>query len=559
MKNGLSLKVLSPYLFFLALLSLISCQEAGPKADLILTNANIWTGSESQPSAQAIAVLADTILAIGSNGELEKYKGHTTEIINVHNRFITPGFIDSHVHLLMGGNSLLNVELRDAQTPEEFTRRIADFANTLEPGTWIMEGNWDHTLWGGELPQKEWIDPYTKNNPVAVYRLDGHMVFANSAALDFAGIDKDTPDVPNGEIVRDDNGIPTGILKSNAMGLLLDKIPPLTKTQKKKALKEASRYFLSHGVTSVHDVDSLGTAEVAQELLDAKELSLRIYSAKPLNRWKEAQRKISTDELWLKTGIVKGFIDGSLGSHTASFMEPYTDKPADSGLLINSEANLYQWISEADKAGLHIQVHAIGDNAIHTLLEIYERIVRENGEKERRLRIEHAQHISKQDLHRFGELGIIASVQPYHAIDDGRWAEALIGPERIKTTYAFQSLLEANTILAFGSDWPVAPGDPLTGIYAAVTRNTLDGKNPNGWVPEQKISLEEALRAYTKNGAYASFDETVKGTLEPGKLADFVILSEDIQKIDPKKIREVKVMATYLGGKLVYENDQTEN
>lgn len=553
------MKALKKVIFLLSLTVLLlffSCNKASLKADLIISNATIWTGNTEKPMAQSMAILGDTIMAIGSNQDIAIYKGDKTVIKDVNNSFITPGFIDSHVHLLMGGNSLLNVQLQDVKAKEEFISKIADFTKTISSGTWIMEGNWDHTKWGGELPQKSWIDEFTQENPVAIYRLDGHMVLANSVALRFSGIDKNTPDVPNGEIIRDTEGNPTGILKSNAMNLLLDKIPPLTKKQKVLAIKEATNYFLSHGVTSVHDVDSLGTLETAQDLLKDGKLGLRIYAAKPLNRWKDAIQKENLDAKWLKTGIVKGFVDGSLGSHTAAFINPYTDKPEDKGFFIYSPENLYSWISNADKANLHVQVHAIGDNAIQTLLNIYERVIKENGARDRRLRIEHAQHIAKEDIERFSELEIIASVQPYHAIDDGRWAEELIGTERIKTTYAFNTLINKNTMLAFGSDWPVAPGSPLDGIYAAVTRRTLDGKNPNGWVPEQKITLEQVLVAYTKNGAYASFDEKIKGTLEPGKLADFLLFNTDFRKIDAKDIRDIKVQATYLGGKKVYENTQ---
>lgn len=536
------------------LLLFFSCQKQASKASLIITNASIWTANENQQDAQAMAISADTILAIGTNKEIEKFVGENTRIENAEGKFIAPGFIDSHVHLMMGGNSLLSVSLRDAATPEEFTKRIADFAKTVEPGTWILEGNWDHTLWGSELPKKEWIDRFTKNKPVVLYRLDGHMILANSAALEFAGIDKNTSDVPNGKIVRDSKGFPTGILKSNAMRLVLDKVPRLTETQKDNALKAATDYFLANGVTSVHDVDSLGGISAYQRFLNKDELSLRIYAINPLKGWREVAGTVKTSNKWLKTGGVKGFVDGSLGSHTAAFKEPYTDKPTDKGFFINSEENLYHWISKADKADLQVIVHAIGDNAIHKLLNIYEKIIEENGKKDRRLRIEHAQHLAPEDISRFAELGIIASMQPYHAIDDGRWAEELIGPKRAKTTYAFKSLLNAKTTLTFGSDWPVAPANPLAGIYAAVTRRTLDEKNLDGWVPEQKITTEQALLAYTRNAAFASFDEEIKGTLTVGSLADFVILSEDPRKVNPAKLKNINVLETYLGGKKVFES-----
>ncbi|MEB8346391.1 amidohydrolase [Flavobacteriaceae bacterium KMM 6898] len=531
---------------------LISCEENLIKADLIVTNGSIWTGNEKQPMVKAMAILGDSIIAIGTNEEIQVFKGNQTEVIDVRGKFITPGFIDAHVHLLMGGNSLLNVALRDAGTPKEFTSRIAKFTEQVAPGTWIVEGNWDHTLWGGELPTKEWIDEYTVDYPVAVYRLDGHMILANSAALKIAGIDKNTPEVPNGEIVRHPDGTPTGILKSNAMYLVLDKIPELSDTQKENAILAAQDYLLAHGVTSIHDVDSLGTYIIADKLLKTGKLNMRIYTADPISHWKELNRRTDTDSKWLKSGLLKGFVDGSLGSHTAAFKDAYSDRKNDHGFFINSAKDMYKWVSEADKKNWQITVHAIGDSAIHSLQNTFERVIQENGVKDRRFRMEHAQHIAPEDMNRFANLGIIVSVQPYHAIDDGRWAEDLIGPKRVKTTYAFKSLMDSKTTVVFGSDWPVAPASPLYGMYAAVTRRTLDSMNPEGWVPEQKISVDRALRAYTTNGAYASFDEHRKGSLEAGKLADFVILSENLTTIDPIHLKDTKVLATYVGGKKVY-------
>lgn len=536
-----------------------SCQKEGPKADLIITNANIWTSNTAAPQAQAMAISADTILAVGTNAKIQNFKGPNSEIVDAEGKFIVPGFIDSHVHLMMGGNSLLSVELRDAATPEEFAKRIGDYAQTLEKGKWIEEGNWDHTLWGGELPHKSWIDAKTKDNPLAVYRIDGHMILANSAALTLAGIDKNTADVAGGEIIRDKNGEPTGILKDNAMNAVLDIIPPKTDAEKDKIFRAAMEYFAKNGVTSVHDVDSLGTYKIADKLRASKELKTRIYAIHPLYRWQELSAINHQDDKWVKMGGLKGFVDGSLGSHTAAFHQAYEDKPNDKGFFIHEPKKLYQWISDADKANLQVTVHAIGDSAIHELLDIYERIIAENGAKDRRLRIEHAQHLAKADIARFAKLGVIASVQPYHAIDDGRWAEEVIGPERIKTTYAFKSLLDAQTKLAFGSDWAVAPAAPLLGIYAAVTRRTLDDKNPNGWIPEQKISVEQALKAYTIDAAYAAFEEHIKGSLEVGKLADFVVLNEDITKIEPAKIKDAKVLETYIGGQKVFPTNLNSN
>jgi len=534
-----------------------SCQSNQKLADLIITNGNIWTGNTSQTYANCMAIKDGKILAIGDLKEISTFQTEDTKTLNLGGKMVTPGFIDCHVHLMTGGRSLLSVELKDAKTPEEFSQRVGDFAKTQKAGDWILEGNWDHTLWGGELPHKNWIDDVTPNNPVLIMRLDWHMALANEAALTYAGIDKNTPDVEGGLIEKDENGELTGLLKDNAMNLILDKMPPMTPTQKDNSFKAAMQYFLSNGVTSVHDVDGLNkdfeSYSTAKKYRSSGNLDVRIYAATPLNEWKSlVERKEESDD-WLKTGSLKGFVDGSLGSHTAAFHDHYSDKEDDKGFFINTQEELYQWISNADKNDLHVLVHAIGDSANHTLLNIYERVIQENGTKDRRFRIEHAQHLLPSDIERFNKLGVIPSMQPYHAIDDGRWAENYIGAERIKTTYAFNSLLQKNATIGFGSDWAVAPASPIQGIYAAVTRQTLDGKNPDGWVPTEKITVLQAIEAYTKHAAYASFEEDIKGTLEVGKYADFVVLSEDIFKIDPVKIKNIKVLQTYVAGKEVFK------
>ncbi len=538
----------------IATMSILSCSKTPPPADLIVTNATIWTGDEEHPYAQALAVRGDTILAIGSNEEIDKHKAEETTVMDGSGQFITPGFIDCHVHFLTGGFNLSSVQLRDARTPEEFAMRIKAYAESQEPGTWILGGDWDHENWGGELPTKEWIDKYTPNHPVWVTRLDGHMSLANSAALKAAGVDKSVKNVSGGTIVRDKKGNLTGVFKDKAASIVGDKVPPPTDEQVAKALAEAMNYVASHGVTSVHHMAGYMPA-LEQAHRDGK-LITRIYAMMRLDEWETLAEKVNNEgrgDKWLKIGGLKGFVDGSLGSHTAAFFDPYTDAPLDSGFFVNSRDQLYEWISGADKAGLHLIVHAIGDKAINTLLNIYEQVEKENGKRDRRFRIEHAQHFKPSDFERLAPLNVIPSVQPYHAIDDGRWAEKTIGPERIKTTYAFRSLLDAKAKVVFGSDWFVAPPIPLQGIYAAVTRRTLDNKNPEGWVPEQKVTVEEALMAYTSSAAYASFDENIKGTLEPGKLADFVIIDQDITKIPPDKIREAKIIQTFVGGKSVYK------
>lgn len=549
---------MNKHLFFLCIISIIlsGCQTSNIDADFIISNGNIWTGNLNQPKAEAMAIKGDSILAVGSYNEIKKFIGKTTRVINAKGKFITPGFIDTHVHLLMGGNSLLNVQLHDANTQQEFINRIAAFAKNLKPNQWIVEGNWDHTLWGEELPNKAWIDEFTKDIPVAIYRMDGHMILANSAALKIAGIDRNTPNIENGEIVKNPDGTPTGILKSEAMYLVLNKIPSLTAIEKENAIHAAQNYLVSQGVTSIHDLDSLGGFEILKKIQAQGNLNIRVYSADPLHKWKSQSQSDNSNAKWLKNGLLKGFADGSLGSHSAAFNEPYSDKPEDRGILLSEEDSLYNWILNADDKNLQVTVHAIGDKANNRLLSVYEKVITEHGSKDRRFRIEHAQHLTRDAISRFSKLSIIASMQPYHAIDDGRWAEKLIGSERIKTTYAFKSLLEANATLVFGSDWPVAPASPLLGIYAAVTRRTRDNKNPEGWVPEQKINVEQALLAYTKNAAFSGFDETIKGTLEKGKLADFVILSDDIFSINHVKIKEVMVLQTYVGGKKVFNRNR---
>ncbi|MCA1803113.1 MAG: amidohydrolase [Rhodothermaceae bacterium] len=484
------------------------CSPSPDLADQIITNAVVWTGNPAQPRAEAIAILGDRILAVGDDDEMEHYRSDNTQMVDAGGAFITPGFIDSHIHFLTGGFRLSSVQLLDATSPEEFAERIRDFAATLPAGTWITGGDWDHENWGGELPDRQWIDRHTPDHPVWVNRLDGHMALANSAALRAAGLNDSALDTPGGDIVRDSNGRLTGILKDNAMNPVSRVVPPPTAVQEDAALRSAMYYVAAQGVTSVHDVN--GTMDVFDRFHTSGELITRIYASMPLIRWQEAADRIRTrgsgDE-WLRTGGVKGFI------------------------------------------------HAIGDLAIRELLNIFEQVAEENGPRDRRFRIEHAQHIAPEDISRFAELGVIASMQPYHAIDDGRWAGRYIG-DRIATTYAFRSLADANAHIAFGSDWFVAPPTPLEGIYAAVTRSTLDGANPDGWVPEQKITVEEALGFYTREGAYASFEEELKGTIEPGKLADLVFIDRNLIETDPVQIRDAQIVRTMVGGKTVYTSSE---
>ncbi|HJR63689.1 MAG TPA: amidohydrolase [Gemmatimonadaceae bacterium] len=534
--------------------------QSDTSPSLAIVNARVWTGDARRPWAEAVAVDGERIAGVGSSAEIRKLLPPTARVIDAAGNMVVPGFIDAHVHFIDAGFNLASVQLRDARTPEEFTARIKAFAATVPPGTWITGGDWDHERWGGELPSRAWIDSVTPRHPVWVQRLDGHMALANSAALSAARITRATREVAGGEIVRDASGEPTGVLKDNAMALMNEAIPEPSAAQTDRALDAAMGYVAERGVTSVHNMGTWRDVAAFERARAANRLRTRIYAAVPIANWEQLRDTVAAKgrgDAWLRIGALKGFMDGSLGSHTAAFLEPFTDAPRDSGLLVNDPAEVHRWISGADKAGLHVMMHAIGDRAIRMQLDIYERVARENGSRDRRFRIEHAQHIAPPDIGRFATLGVIASMQPYHAIDDGRWAERVIGPERIRTTYAFRSLLDAGARVAFGSDWFVAPPTPLEGIYAAVTRRTIDDRNPGGWVPTQRITVEEALRAYTIDAAYASFEERDKGSLERGKLADLVMLDRDLTRIRPEEIRNAQVLLTVIGGRVVYEPDNS--
>lgn len=532
-------------------ITLISCSSTTP-ADTVVYG-KIWTGNDKQPYAEAMAISADTIVAVGSKSDISLYEGSNTQVITADaDQLIVPGFIDTHTHFVDGGFRLQSVQLRDAKTPAEFIQRIKNYADALPPGEWVVGGDWDHENWGGELPDRNWIDSVTRDHPVWVTRLDGHMSLANTAALKVAGVDDKVKEVAGGTIVRS-KGRVTGIFKDNATSYITKAIPVPGTALEDRALDTAMNYVASKGVTSIHNMfDNMAAFERAWS---DKRLKTRIYAGMPLTQWKTLDSLIKArgnGDRWLRIGNLKEFVDGSLGSHTAAFHKAFTDSPKDSGFFVTPPGALYGMIKSADSAGLQLMIHAIGDRAIYSLLNTFERVEKENGPKDRRFRIEHAQHIAPEDISRFAELGVIASMQPYHAIDDGRWADKVIGPERSKTTYAFKSLLDAGAILCFGSDWFVAPPTPLEGIYAAVTRRTLDDRNPDGWVPAQKITVEQALRGYTVSAAYASFEEDIKGSLEPGKVADFVVLEKDIIAINPAEIRNVRVLRTVVGGTTVF-------
>jgi len=541
--------------------------------DLILLHGKVWTGESAPGSSatrivEAVAIANGRILAVGSDEEIRAYASPNTTVIDLKGRLAVPGLSDSHAHFIQGGFQLLSVDLKDSRSEEEFVRRIAEKARTLPPGRWMQGGDWDEEAWPSEkLPTRWLIDPVTPRTPVFISRYDGHAVLANSLALELAGITKETPDPPGGVIVRDPkSGEPTGVLKDEAQDLVAKVIPRPSQAEMEEALRAALKEAARVGLTSIHDI-TVGpeawngnfTGEI--ELLRRAELegwlTCRIYAITPIANWKNLEQAGISHDMgsdFLEMGAVKAFADGSLGSRTAWMFKPYDDDPSNSGLpmpIMAPPAKLEEIARQADKAGIQICTHAIGDRAVSSLLDIYERIGGEHPAAHR-FRVEHAQHVRPEDFARFGKLGIVASMQPYHAVDDGRWAEKRIGHERARSSYAWKSMLGAGAKLAFGSDWPVAPLDPLLGIYAAVTRATLDGKNPGGWFPEQRLTVEEALRAYTLGAAYAAFQEKEKGTISPGKLADVVVLSDDLFQIPPERIKDVRVEVTIVGGKVVY-------
>ena len=537
-------------------------------ADLVLLNGRIWTGeAASTQRTEAVAMVNGRILAGGSNEEIRACAGAASRVIDLGGRLAVPGFIDGHTHFIEGGFRLLEVELKDSKNEEEFVRRLAERARALPAGRWIQGGNWDEENWpSANLPTRQLIDPVTSKNPVFISRYDGHAALANSLALESANLTRETPDPPGGVIVRDPTGEPTGVLKDAAIDLVARFIPHPTEAEMEEALKTALAEARRVGVTSVHNITAdtetfNGSFTGELQLLRRAELegwlTTRFYEIVPIAHWKRLAEAGISHEMgsdFLKLGAVKGFADGSLGSRTAWMFDPYDDAPSTRGLpmaIMDPPSGMEALVRGSNEASIQPCIHAIGDRAVSGMLDLYARVGGEAG-KARRFRIEHAQHVSAGDFKRFARLGVIASMQPYHAIDDGRWAEKRIGQARARTGYAWRSMLDAGAILAFGSDWPVAPLDPLLGIYAAVTRSTLDGKNPEGWIPDEKITGEQALRAYTTGSAFAAFEESEKGTIERGKLADIVVLSHDLFAVPPEKLKDVRVVLTVVGGNVVH-------
>jgi predicted amidohydrolase YtcJ len=567
MERRVSFKQRGAVVITAAALFAASLSYANPAADLIVRNARIWTVNPKQPEAQALAVLNGRFVAVGSEAQVAQWQGPGTRIVDAKGGRLLPGFNDAHVHFSEGGAQLSAVQLTNVTSLKEFVQRVAEHAARTPKNEWIRNGNWDESKWSpATLPTRQDIDAVTPNNPAVLSRYDGHAVLANSKALALAGITSKTPDPPGGVIVRGASGEPTGILKDAAEGLLDRVVPPLDFAQRRRAIERAMLEAASHGVTSVQHMSmDYGDLAVYSQLLDENKLTVRIYGAPPIAKV-EDQAQLGIGRAFgapsLRIGALKMLSDGSLGSRTAYFIDPYSDDAQNHGILFSDMLPLIkagERLLRADAANLQVCTHAIGDAAVKTVLDLYQAVEKKAGPRDRRWRIEHAQHLSPPDFDRFAQLHVIASVQPYHAIDDGRWAESRTGHERAARMHAYRTFLDHGVRLAFGTDWPVAPIDPMLTLYAAVTRATLDGKNPQGWFPEQKLTIEESIATYTLGSAYAEFQENDKGSIEPGKLADMVLLSQDVLKVPAAAIRDTQVLKTWLGGAEIYDSAMRRN
>jgi predicted amidohydrolase YtcJ len=544
----------------LLLTSALAQAAPQPPADLVIVNAHVWTVDPARPEAQAVAVRGERIVLVGTDAEVRPLAGPRTRVIDARGRLLLPGFQDDHAHFFDGGEQVGQLDLKDVATPEEFGRRIAEYARTRPAGEWITGGNWDHDkLPGGQLPTAELIDRYVADRPVFVNRFDGHMAVANGAALRAAGITAATADPEGGLVVRKAGSRePAGVLKDGAMALVYRVMPAPTHAHLVESANKAFAEARRLGLTTVHAMLDNGEPQLRalEDVRAAGGMTARIYARWPIAQWKWLAERVRTrgvgDDL-LTLRSLKGYADGSIGSSTALMFQPYADDAANLGLPSDHWRDLPGWAMQADAAGLQLSIHAIGDRAIYEVLELFERLERSNGMRDRRPRIEHDQHTHARDFARHAPLGVIASVQPYHAIDDGRFVEKRLGRRRCMSSYAFRSFLDAGARMAFGSDWPVAPLDPILGIDAAVNRQTLDGGNPQGWFPEQRLSVAEAIRAYTIENAFAAYMDDRTGSIAPGKYADLVLLDQDLLRIAPERIKQTRVDLTVLGGRVVYE------
>jgi hypothetical protein len=535
-----------------------SGQESTAAADLVVTGGIIYTGDGKRPRVEALAATGERITAIGSAREMSRHIGPKTRVIELAGRFAMPGFNDAHTHMANGGQSRLAVVLDGARSLSEFQQRIRERLKDYAAGEWVTGRGWDHTLWPEQrFPTRYDLDAVSKDNPMIFGRVDGHVAVANSKALELAGITRETPNPPGGEIERDSKGEATGMLKEgSAQSLVRRRIPPMTPAQRRRGIELALEEAARHGVTSVQDNSGWDDFKIYEQLRQEGKLTARISEwlpfTAPVEKIQAMRKEGGTTDPWLRTAGLKGVVDGALGGRTAAMLEAYSDQADTRGIMIIEEERLKQMVIERDKAGLQINLHAIGDRANRAALESFAAARAANGARDARHRIEHAQVVAPGDIARFAALGVIASMQPCHQTTDSRWAAARVGPERVKGAYAWNSLARAGARLAFGTDYPVEPIAPMRGLFACVTRET-DGQPGSRWQPQEIISLDDCIAAYTRGSAYAEFAERDKGQLVPGQLADFIVLDRDVTQVAAPEILKAQVALTVVGGRTVYE------
>jgi predicted amidohydrolase YtcJ len=536
----------------------MTTQDSGALAELALINGVIYTGDPAKPRVEALACRGEIIVATGTTAEIRKLVGPKTRVIDLYGGFAMPGFNDAHLHLGSAAQAKLTVNLEGAKSLAEFQKRIRERVAISKPGEWIIGRGWDHTLWSPtNFPTRKDLDAISTEHPMLFTHISGHVAVANSKALELAGITATTANPPGGEIEHDAQGQPDGMLKEGpAYGMVGRKIPGDTAEQRRKGIELALAEAAKYGVTSMQDNSSWQDFLAYGELKKGGKLTARITEwlpfDLPMERLQQMRSEGGTTDPWLKTGALKGFMDGALGTGTAALLAPYTDDSKTSGILESHPDDLNKMSIERDKAGFQIAFHAIGDRGNRVALDAFAAVIAANGARDRRDRVEHAQIVAPEDFARFASLKVIASMQPSHQTTDMRWAERRLGPERIKGAYAWKTMLDHGVKLAFGTDWPVEIINPMRGIHACVTRQLADGTPAGGWQPQEKISMDECIRAYTVGAAYAEFEEGKKGQLVPGQYADIIILTADVTKIPPTEILNVKVAATFVGGKQVY-------
>jgi predicted amidohydrolase YtcJ len=546
-----------------------------PPADLVLSGGKIYTGLAAQPWASAVAIRGEFIAAIASAGaegdaQIKSWLGPKTRVIDLHGKFAMPGFNDAHAHLAAGAYVKLEVDLRGTKSVEEFQQRIRARLKDFGPGEWIIAPGWDHTLWPvKKFPSRQDLDAISTEHPIFCQRVDGHVAVVNSQALKIASITRETPDPPGGHIEHDPaTGEPTGMLEEDAaMNFVYDRVPPFSEAQRLRAFALVMEEASQNGVTSIQDNSMMSADDgdnygwqnflVLQQLKRDGKQKIRITEwlqfTLPVSRLEEMRRAGGATDPWLKTGALKALVDGSLGSRTAALLAPYSDDPNTSGILRLDPAALMQMAVERDRAGFQIALHAIGDRGNKIALDAFAAAAKANGSRDRRDRVEHSQVVAPADFARFASLGVVASMQPLHVLTDERWAADRLGPERVKGAYAWRTMEQDGVHLAFGTDYPVEPINPLRGIYACVTRELPDGGPPGGWQPQEKLPMDDCLRAYTAGSAYAEFEEKRKGTIAPGMLADIVVFPVDITRVPPRELLSTHVAMTIAGGRIVFE------